>query len=50
MTSLLYDVKPTDPVVFLSVAATLMLVALIASLVPSLRAVRIHPSSALRYE
>ena len=50
MTTLLYDVKPTDPVVFISVAAALAAVALIASLIPSLRAVRIRPAIALRYE
>jgi predicted permease len=50
MTTLLYDVKPTDPVVFLSVAAVLASVAVIASLIPSLRAVRIRPAIALRYE
>jgi predicted permease len=50
MTALLYSVKPTDPVVYVAVAAALMVVALAASLVPSLRALRIHPSVALRYE
>lgn len=50
MTTLLYDVRPTDPVVFLIAAVILALVALIASLVPSLRAVRIKPAIALRYE
>jgi len=50
MTSLLYDVKPTDPVVFFAVAAALGVVALIASLIPSLRAVRIQPAVALRME
>jgi predicted permease len=50
MTTLLYGVRPTDPVVFAAVAAALMTVALIASLVPSFRVTRIRPASALRYE
>jgi putative ABC transport system permease protein len=50
MTALLYSVKPTDPVVYMAVAAALMVVALAASLVPSMRALRIRPSVALRYE
>jgi ABC-type lipoprotein release transport system permease subunit len=32
------------------VAGALMTVAFVASLIPSLRAIRIHPSVALRYE
>ncbi|MBC8165669.1 MAG: FtsX-like permease family protein [Bryobacteraceae bacterium] len=50
MTSMLYEVKPTDPLVYLAVALVLGVVAFAASLIPSLRAVRIQPSSALRYE
>ena len=50
MSTMLFDVKPTDPVVFVAVAAVLMSVALAASAVPSLRVTRIRPSSALRYE
>jgi predicted permease len=50
MTSLLFEVKPGDPAVFVSVAAGLILVALAASLIPSLRAARIHPAIALRHE
>jgi predicted permease len=50
MTTLLYNVKPADPIVFVTVAAALAVVALIASLIPSLRAVRIRPAVALRYE
>jgi putative ABC transport system permease protein len=50
MATLLYGVKPADPVVFLAVAIGLAAVVLIASLVPSLRAVRIRPATALRYE
>ncbi len=50
MTSMLYDVQPADPIVFIAGATTLGLVALIASLIPSLRALRIKPAIALRYE
>jgi predicted permease len=50
ISAMLYAVKPTDPAVFLLVAAALMLVALAASLAPSVRAVRIRPATALRYE
>jgi predicted permease len=50
MTGLLFDVKPTDPAVFTLVAGALMAVAFVASLIPSVRAIRIHPSIALRYE
>jgi predicted permease len=50
MTTMLYGVKPTDPAVFLLVAAALLAVALVASLIPSARAVRVRPANALRYE
>jgi predicted permease len=50
MSSMLYDVKPTDPGVFLLVAAALMAVAFAASLIPSVRALHIPPATALRYE
>ncbi len=48
--SMLYDVKPADPTVFLLGAAMLGAIAAVASLVPSLRAVRIRPAVALRWE
>jgi ABC-type antimicrobial peptide transport system permease subunit len=48
--SLLFDVKPADPIVYVSVAMALAVVAGVASLIPSARVVRIAPSSALRYE
>jgi ABC-type antimicrobial peptide transport system permease subunit len=50
MTTMLFEVKPTEPGVFLLVAGALMTVAFVAALIPSLRAIRIHPSVALRYE
>jgi predicted permease len=50
METMLFGVRPSDPVVFASVAALLALVAVLASLIPSLRALRIRPATALRYE
>jgi putative ABC transport system permease protein len=50
MTAMLFQVKPTDPAVYAVVGVALMAVALVASLIPSLRALGIHPSTALRYE
>ena len=50
MASQLYGIGPTDPRVFSAVAATLAAAALLACLVPSLRATRVDPLTALRYE
>jgi ABC-type lipoprotein release transport system permease subunit len=50
MASQLYDVEPTDPLTFALVAVTLGGAALVASLLPSLRATRVDPMAALRYE
>jgi putative ABC transport system permease protein len=48
--STLFQISATDPRVFASVAATLTLVAIVASCIPAWRASRIDPSVALRYE
>jgi predicted permease len=45
---LLYQVRPADPITFITVAAMLLLVAVAASLVPALRATRVDPTVALR--
>jgi ABC-type antimicrobial peptide transport system permease subunit len=50
MSSLLFEVKPTDPAVFGSVATLLGIVAFLASYLPARRALRLDPAVALRYE
>jgi predicted permease len=48
--AILYQVEPTDPFTFVSIAATLLLTGLTACLLPALRAARIDPMIALRKE
>jgi putative ABC transport system permease protein len=48
MTSLLYEVTPTDPQTFAATALGLITTAVVASLVPALRAARIDPMNTLR--
>jgi putative ABC transport system permease protein len=50
MSSLLFDVKPADPLTFLSVSMLLAAVAFAASYLPARRATRVDPMIALRYE
>ena len=48
MQGLLYEVGPYDPVTFAVVAAALLIVAMMASVLPARRATRISPTVALR--
>jgi ABC-type antimicrobial peptide transport system permease subunit len=48
MQSLLYQVQPADPLTFAAVPVILLLVALVASYVPAVRATRVSPLLALR--
>jgi putative ABC transport system permease protein len=50
MQSLLFDVKANDPVTFVAAAMALAGAALAASWLPALRAARVDPLHALRYE
>jgi putative ABC transport system permease protein len=48
--NLLYEVKPTDPVIFGAVAILVFLVAMIAACIPTRRAMRVDPMDAVRHE
>ena len=48
MAPLLFGVSPFDPAVYAGVVATLFVVAMVACLVPAMRAAGVDPSSALR--
>lgn len=50
ISTFLYGVQPRDPVVFVAVPLMLSLIALLAVGIPAVRATRIDPITALRYE
>jgi ABC-type antimicrobial peptide transport system permease subunit len=50
MSSVLFDVSPTDPATLFAVSAVLALVAIVAACVPAMRAMRVDPATVLRYQ
>lgn len=50
MTSLLFEITPTDPATFAFVAILLAVVAIVACYIPARRALRVDPMVALRYK
>ncbi len=50
LSSLLFEITALDPVTFAAISILLLFIAFVASCLPSLRATRVDPVDALRYE
>jgi ABC-type antimicrobial peptide transport system permease subunit len=50
LATLLFGIQPTDSVTFVVVSATFFVIAMLAALVPAMRATRVDPLIALRDE
>jgi len=50
MQSFIWGVKPTDPLTFIAVVAVLLGVAVVASVIPAMRVLRLDPAKTLRAE
>jgi predicted permease len=50
LSTMLYDVKPADPLAFVAAGAVLIATATVAAYLPARRATRVDPITALRYE